>query len=113
MAGGFIFFIVGLLPLSFIIAFCGLEVAIAFIQSQVFVVLTSSYIKDALELHGGSSSSSTSSETKVGSSPNLYPERKVGRVKILNHRKNYSTSTVTKISESGEGLTITDQKLHI
>jgi len=40
-----------LLPLSFVIAFSGLELAIAFIQSQVFVVLTCSYIKDALELH--------------------------------------------------------------
>jgi F-type H+-transporting ATPase subunit a len=51
MASGLLFFIVGLLPLSFIIAFCGLELGIAFIQSQVFVVLTSSYIKDALDLH--------------------------------------------------------------
>ena len=48
---GFIFFFLGLLPLAFIIAFSGLELGIAFIQSQVFVVLTSSYIKDALELH--------------------------------------------------------------
>jgi F-type H+-transporting ATPase subunit a len=62
MASGFFFFIIGLLPLAFIIAFCGLEIAICFIQSQVFVVLTSSYIKDALELHGDSSSSS---KTKV------------------------------------------------
>nr|YP_010033050.1 ATP synthase F0 subunit a [Tuber calosporum]QOW39558.1 ATP synthase F0 subunit a [Tuber calosporum] len=51
MVSGLIFFIIGLLPLSFIIAFCGLEIAISFIQSQVFVVLTSSYIKDALDLH--------------------------------------------------------------
>lgn len=51
MASGVIFFFVGLLPLSFIIAFCGLELGIAFIQAQVFVVLTSSYIKDALDLH--------------------------------------------------------------
>lgn len=51
MASGLLFFIVGLLPLSFIIAFCGLELGIAFIQAQVFVVLTSSYIKDALDLH--------------------------------------------------------------
>lgn len=73
MAGGFIFFIVGLLPLSFIIAFCGLEVAIAFIQSQVFVVLTSSYIKDALDLHGDSDSGSGSSNRGIEKS-NLYPE---------------------------------------
>jgi F-type H+-transporting ATPase subunit a len=51
MTSGIIFFFVGLLPLAFIIAFCGLEFAIAFIQAQVFVVLTCSYIKDALELH--------------------------------------------------------------
>jgi hypothetical protein len=36
------FFFFGLVPLSFIIAFSALELAIAFIQSQVFVVLSSS-----------------------------------------------------------------------
>jgi F-type H+-transporting ATPase subunit a len=51
MSSGVIFFFLGLLPLSFIIAFSGLEFAIAFIQAQVFVVLSCSYIKDALELH--------------------------------------------------------------
>jgi F-type H+-transporting ATPase subunit a len=51
MTSGFIFFILGLIPLAFIIAFSGLELGIAFIQAQVFVVLTSSYIKDALDLH--------------------------------------------------------------
>ncbi len=51
MTSGFIFFFVGLIPLAFIIAFSGLELGIAFIQAQVFVVLTSSYIKDALDLH--------------------------------------------------------------
>jgi F-type H+-transporting ATPase subunit a len=51
MTSGFIFFLLGLLPLAFIIAFSGLELGIAFIQSQVFVVLSCSYIKDALELH--------------------------------------------------------------
>ena len=51
ITSSFIFFLLGILPLAFIIAFSGLEVAIAFIQSQVFVVLTSSYIKDALHLH--------------------------------------------------------------
>jgi F-type H+-transporting ATPase subunit a len=51
MNSGFIFFFVGLLPLTFIIAFSGLEFAIAFIQAQVFVVLSSGYIKDGLELH--------------------------------------------------------------
>ena len=51
MSSGVIFFILGLLPLSFIVAFSGLELGIAFIQAQVFVVLSCSYIKDALELH--------------------------------------------------------------
>jgi F-type H+-transporting ATPase subunit a len=51
MTSGFVFFFLGLIPLSFIIAFSGLELGIAFIQAQVFVVLTSSYIKDALDLH--------------------------------------------------------------
>ena len=51
MNSGIIFFFLSLLPLAFIIAFSGLELAIAFIQAQVFVVLSCSYIKDALELH--------------------------------------------------------------
>lgn len=51
MNKGIIYFIIGLVPLTFIIAFCGLELAIVVIQAQVFVVLTSSYIRDSLELH--------------------------------------------------------------
>lgn len=51
MTSGFIYFFLGLLPLVFIIAFSGLEIGIAFIQAQVFVVLSASYIKDALDLH--------------------------------------------------------------
>jgi F-type H+-transporting ATPase subunit a len=51
MNNGFIYFFLGLVPLAFILAFSGLEVGIAFIQAQVFVVLSSSYIKDGLELH--------------------------------------------------------------
>lgn len=51
MNSGFIYLILGLLPLAFIIAFSGLELAIAFIQAQVFVVLSCSYIKDGLDLH--------------------------------------------------------------
>jgi len=43
--------ILGILPLIFIIAFSFLELGIAFIQSQVFVVLTAGYIKDSLDLH--------------------------------------------------------------
>lgn len=51
MSSGVIFFIAGLLPLSLIIAFTGLEFAIALVQAYVFTVLTCSYIKDALDLH--------------------------------------------------------------
>nr|UEX92780.1 ATP synthase protein 6 [Ophiocordyceps lanpingensis] len=51
MSSSIIFFIVGLIPLLFIVAFSGLEMMIALIQAQVFVVLTSSYIKDGLDLH--------------------------------------------------------------
>lgn len=51
MNSGFIYIFIGLIPLAFIIAFSGLELGIAFIQAQVFVVLTSSYIKDSLDLH--------------------------------------------------------------
>jgi F-type H+-transporting ATPase subunit a len=51
MSSGIFFLVLGFLPLAFIIAFSGLELGIAFIQSQVFVVLSCSYIKDSLELH--------------------------------------------------------------
>lgn len=51
MTSGFIFFFLGFIPLAFIIAFSGLELGIAFIQAQVFVVLASGYIKDGLDLH--------------------------------------------------------------
>ena len=51
MTSKFLFFFLGLIPLSFIIAFSGLELAISFIQAQVFVVLTCSYINDGLNLH--------------------------------------------------------------
>lgn len=51
MKKGIIYFFLGLVPLLFILAFSGLEIGIAFIQAQVFVVLSSSYIKDSLDLH--------------------------------------------------------------
>ncbi len=51
MNAGFLYMIIALIPLGFIIAFSGLELGIALIQAQVFVVLTSSYIKDGLDLH--------------------------------------------------------------
>ena len=51
MTSGIVFFFLGLIPLIFIVAFSGLELGIAFIQAQVFVVLTSGYIKEGLDLH--------------------------------------------------------------
>lgn len=51
MNAGLLAFFIGVIPMSFIIAFSALELGIAFIQAQVFVVLSSSYIKDGLELH--------------------------------------------------------------
>lgn len=51
MASGFIYFFLALIPLTFVLAFSGLEILIAFVQAQVFVVLSASYIKDALDLH--------------------------------------------------------------
>ena len=51
MSNGFIYFLLGIIPLLFILAFSGLEIGIAFIQAQVFIVLSASYIKDALDLH--------------------------------------------------------------
>lgn len=51
MTSGLIFLFLGLFPLVFIIAFSGLELGIAFIQAQVFIVLSCSYIKDGLDLH--------------------------------------------------------------
>lgn len=44
-------FMLGLVPLSFVGAFSALESGIAFIQAQVFTVLSSSYMKDGLLLH--------------------------------------------------------------
>ncbi len=40
-----------LIPFSIFIALIGLELAVSVIQAYVFVLLTSSYIKDAVELH--------------------------------------------------------------
>ena len=52
LTSGSLFFMgLGLLPVLFLGLFAGLELAIAFIQAQVFVVLSSSYIKDGVYLH--------------------------------------------------------------
>ena len=46
-----ILFLFTLLPFTFFLALCGLEIAVSIIQAYVFVLLTCSYIKDAIELH--------------------------------------------------------------
>jgi F-type H+-transporting ATPase subunit a len=46
-----IMFIITLLPFSIFVALCGLEIAVSFIQTFVFCLLVSSYLKDAIELH--------------------------------------------------------------
>ena len=43
--------IVTLIPFAIFMALIGLELAVSFIQSYVFCILTCSYIKDAIELH--------------------------------------------------------------
>jgi F-type H+-transporting ATPase subunit a len=45
-------FLVSSIPMLLLIAFMGLELAVAFIQAYVFTLLTCSYIRDALYLHG-------------------------------------------------------------
>jgi F-type H+-transporting ATPase subunit a len=40
-----------LIPFAIFLAIIGLEIAVSIIQGYVFILLTSSYIKDALELH--------------------------------------------------------------
>lgn len=49
--GSIIVAIFALIPFALFIALIGLELAVSFIQSYVFCILTSSYIKDAIELH--------------------------------------------------------------
>ena len=46
-----IFAIFTLVPFAVFIALIGLELAVCFIQSIVFSILVSSYLKDAIELH--------------------------------------------------------------
>ena len=49
--GGPLLLVISVIPFAFIIAFTGLEIAIAFIQSYVFTMLTASYLNDAINLH--------------------------------------------------------------
>ena len=50
-SAGIFAFIITLIPFSIFLALCGLELAVSFIQSYVFTLLTISYIKDAIDLH--------------------------------------------------------------
>ena len=43
--------ILTLIPFSLFITLVGLELAVSFIQSFVFCLLVSSYLKDAIDLH--------------------------------------------------------------
>ena len=49
--GSILVAIFALIPFALFIALIGLELAVSFIQSYVFCILTSSYIRDAIELH--------------------------------------------------------------
>lgn len=51
LTGGLIMFIVGVLPLLFLVALGALEFGIACLQAYVFTILTCTYIKDAIDLH--------------------------------------------------------------
>lgn len=43
--------IIALVPFTIFVALCVLELAVSVIQAYVFIVLTSSYIKDSIEMH--------------------------------------------------------------
>jgi F-type H+-transporting ATPase subunit a len=51
MSISLITFILGFIPIIALLAIVALEFAIAIIQSYVFTILTSSYLKDAVYLH--------------------------------------------------------------
>ena len=50
-SGSLIVAVLTLIPFTLFLAIMGLELAVSFIQAYVFVILTCSYIKDAIELH--------------------------------------------------------------
>nr|YP_009693740.1 ATP synthase F0 subunit a [Inonotus obliquus]BBN21266.1 ATP synthase F0 subunit a [Inonotus obliquus] len=50
-SGSIVVAVFALVPFALFIALIGLELAVSFIQSYVFCILTSSYIRDAIELH--------------------------------------------------------------
>lgn len=48
---GILVFFITLIPFGIFVALCGLELAVSVIQAYVFCILTSSYLKDAIDLH--------------------------------------------------------------
>lgn len=48
---GVIAAVVAVLPFAIFVALIGLAIAVSFIQAYVFCILTSSYLKDAIDLH--------------------------------------------------------------
>jgi len=46
-----LFFFISIIPMILFTAIMGLEIAIAFIQAMVFIILTSSYLRDSIYLH--------------------------------------------------------------
>lgn len=50
-SGSLIVAVLTVIPFTLFLAIMGLELAVSFIQAYVFVILTCSYIKDAIELH--------------------------------------------------------------
>ena len=94
MSSSFVFFLLGLFPLSFILAFSGLEIAVSIIQAQVFVILTSSYIKDSLFLHSDSSA-------KPGLSSKVNLNRKVSLPYLEWGRRLYSSAQNSQHFVSG------------
>jgi F-type H+-transporting ATPase subunit a len=51
ITGSFLGLLLAPLPLLFITLLYGLEIGVAFIQAFVFVLLTCSYLQDAIKLH--------------------------------------------------------------
>jgi F-type H+-transporting ATPase subunit a len=51
ITASYLTFIIGLLPMVIFTLLVGLELGISVLQAIVFVILTSSYIKDAIALH--------------------------------------------------------------
>jgi F-type H+-transporting ATPase subunit a len=111
ITGSLIGLICAPLPLVFLTLLYGLEVGIAFIQAYVFVLLTCSYIKDAISLHEESPSASSSFQN---SPPKPFGLAKRKYSTLSNSSKN-STSVVLWGSNlsSTSGLRYSDKLRNI